>query len=100
MIVLVAAFIVSWLYSRMITKPVLSISRISEKMSVLQLDWQADEQRTDELGILGNSLNTLSRNLSAALSDLQSANKKLEADIEHEKELEQARTNFFSAVSP
>lgn len=99
LIVLVAAFIVSWLYSRMITKPVLSISRISEKMSALQLDWQADEQRTDELGILGNSLNTLSRNLSAALSDLQSANKKLEADIEHEKELEQARTNFFSAVS-
>lgn len=30
---------------------------------------------------------------------MQSANKKLEADIEHEKELEQARTNFFSAVS-
>lgn len=99
LIVLVVAFIMSWLYSRMITKPVLSISRISEKMSALQLDWQVDERRTDELGILGNSLNSLSRNLSAALSDLQRANKKLEADIAHEKELEQARTNFFSAVS-
>ena len=30
---------------------------------------------------------------------MQRANKKLEADIAHEKELEQARTNFFSAVS-
>lgn len=99
LIVFAAAFIVSWLYSRMITKPVLSISRISEKMSALQLDWQVDERRTDELGILGNSLNTLSHNLSSALSELQSANKKLEADIEHEKEMEQARTNFFSAVS-
>lgn len=99
LIVLVVAFIMSWLYSRMITKPVLSISRISEKMSALQLDWQVDDRRTDELGVLGNSLNTLSRNLSAALSDLQRANKKLEADIAHEKELEQARTNFFSAVS-
>lgn len=99
LIVLVVAFIMSWLYSRMITKPVLSISRISEKMSALQLDWQVDDRRTDELGILGNSLNTLSRDLSAALSDLQRANKKLEADIAHEKELEQARTNFFSAVS-
>ena len=37
--------------------------------------------------------------LSAALSDLQNANRELEADIEHEKEMEQARTNFFSAVS-
>ena len=99
LVVLVAAFVVSWLYSRIITKPVLTISSVSEKMSNLQLDWQVDEQRTDELGILGKSLNTLSRNLSSALSELQIANKKLEADIEHEKELEQARTDFFSAVS-
>ena len=97
--VLAVAFVVSWLYSRMITKPVLEISRVSEKMSDLQLDWTVDEQRTDELGTLGKSLNRLSRNLSTALSDLQNANRKLEADIEHEKELEQARTNFFSAVS-
>ena len=99
LIVLAVAFIVSSLYSCMITKPVLEISRISEKMSDLQLNWTVDEQRTDELGTLGKSLNRLSRNLSTALSDLQNANRKLEADIEHEKELEQARTNFFSAVS-
>lgn len=97
--VLVVALVISWLYSRMITKPVLEISHISEKMSNLQLDWSVDEQRTDELGMLGKSLNRLSHNLSVALSDLQSANKKLEADIEHEKKLEQARTDFFSAVS-
>ena len=99
LLVLAIALVISWLYSRMITKPVLEISRISEKMSDLQLDWMVDEQRTDELGTLGKSLNRLSRNLSTALSDLQNANRKLEADIEHEKELEQARTNFFSAVS-
>lgn len=99
LIVFIVAFVASWLYSQIITKPVLEISCVSEKMSGLYLEWRVDEQRTDELGILGKSLNTLSRNLSAALSDLQNANKKLEADIEHEKELEQARTNFFSAVS-
>ncbi len=98
-VVLVVALVISGLYSHMITKPVLEISRISEKMSDLQLDWKVDGQRTDELGILGKSLNTLSHNLSGALSDLQNANRKLEADIEHEKEMEQARTNFFSAVS-
>ena len=95
LMVFVVSFVVSGLYSRMITKPVLEISRISEKMSDLQLHWTVGEQRTDELGTLGKSLNRLSRNLSAALSDLQNANRKLEADIEHEKELEQARTNFF-----
>ena len=99
LVILVVAFAVSWLYSRMVTKPILEISRISEKLSSLQLEWKVDEQRTDELGRLGKSLNTLSHNLSGALSDLQYANKKLKADIEHEKEMEQARTNFFSAVS-
>ncbi len=99
LVVLVTAFVMSWLYSRIITKPVLAISSISQKMSNLQLDWKIDEQRTDELGILEKSLNKLSHNLSSALSELQNTNKKLEADIEHEKELEQARTDFFSAVS-
>ncbi len=99
LMVLAAALVVSWLYAHMITKPVLGISRISEKMSGLQLDWAVDEQRTDELGTLGKSLNRLSHSLSAALSDLQNANRKLEADIAREKELEQARTDFFSAVS-
>lgn len=89
----------SWIYSRLITRPVLEISRISEEMSGLHLEWQLDGHRTDELGTLEKSLNSLSHNLSAALSDLQDANKKLSDDIEREKKLEQARTDFFSAVS-
>lgn len=89
-----------WLdFSHLITKPVLKISRISKEMSELQFEWQLDEQRTDELGILAKSLNYLSQKLNVTLNDLQAANRKLELDIEHEKALEQARTNFFSAVS-
>lgn len=93
------SLVASWIYSHLITKPVLEISRISEEMSGLHLEWQLDGHRTDELGTLEKSLNSLSHNLSAALSDLQYANKKLEDDIEREKKLEQARTDFFSAVS-
>ena len=102
-IILVAAIVIalfaSWLYSRIITFPVLRISNISSKMSTMQLDWKLEEKRTDELGILEESLNTLSRSLSTALSDLKNANTKLEADIEHEKALEQAQMDFFSAAS-
>lgn len=93
------SFMISWLYSKMITKPVLEISRVSEKMSGLHLEWQVNEQRTDELGVLGKSLNMLSRNLRIALTDLKKANAKLEADIEHEKALEQAQIDFFAAAS-
>ena len=98
-VAIVIALFASWLYSRIITFPVLRISNISSKMSTMQLDWKLEEKRTDELGILEKSLNTLSRSLSTALSDLKNANTKLEADIEHEKALEQAQMDFFSAAS-
>ena len=55
-VVLLVSLLVSWIYSRMITKPVLEISRVSERMSRLDLEWQVDGQRTDELGTLGKSL--------------------------------------------
>jgi two-component system sensor histidine kinase VanS len=58
------SFAVSWLYSLMITKPVLEISQISEEMSKLHLEWQLDGSRTDKLGTLEKSLNLLSHNLS------------------------------------
>ena len=98
-VVLAVSLVVSWLYSRIITKPVLEISCVSEKMSDLHLEWQVNGQRTDELGILGKSLNRLSQNLRAALTDLKKANAELEADIKREKALEQAQLDFFSAAS-
>ena len=98
-VVLAVSLVVSWLYSRIITKPVLEISRVSEKMSDLHFEWQVNGQRTDELGILGKSLDRLSQNLRMALTDLKRANAELEADIEREKALEQAQIDFFSAAS-
>lgn len=87
------------LYSRYVTKPVIEISRVSEKMSGLDFTWDCTEGRSDELGTLAHSLNEMSRKLSAALNDLQSANNQLEADIDRERKLEQAQLDFFSAVS-
>lgn len=89
----------AWVYSRIITNPVLKISRISKEMSDMRLEWQLEERRSDELGVLENSLNTLSRKLSATLEELQSANLQLQKDIEHQKALERAQQDFFSSAS-
>ena len=97
--ILFVALTASWLFSHIITKPVLKISRISGEMSNLQLDWQLDGQRFDELGTLEKSLNFLSQKLTATLSELQTANKQLKMDIAYGKALEQARSDFFSAAS-
>lgn len=98
-VIVLVSLTASWIFSRLITKPVLKISNISKEMSQLTFEWQLEERRTDELGILEKSLNQLSRQLGSALNDLREANRKLELDIEHEKALEQAQIDFFSAVS-
>ena len=84
-IVFCVSLVTGWIFSHLITKPVLKISRISKEMSELQFEWQLDEQRTDELGILAKSLNYLSQKLNVTLNDLQAANRKVfVSDARHE----------------
>lgn len=101
--VLLTIFIISvlgsFLSSRILAKPVQEISRISKRMSELDMTWHCDINRTDELGVLANSLNTMAKKLNAAMTELENANYQLQADIEKEKAQEKQRRAFFAAVS-
>lgn len=82
-----------------LTLPIVRLSQLSRNMAKLDFDSFYEGKRTDEVGVLGNSLNELSRNLSRTLGELQGANEKLRSDIELEREIEKKRIAFFSAVS-
>ncbi|MDO4307149.1 MAG: HAMP domain-containing sensor histidine kinase [Eubacteriales bacterium] len=82
-----------------LTAPVVRLSQISRKMAALDFTGAYQGRRTDEIGILGRNLNEMSENLSRSLGELQEANAKLKSDIELEREIEQKRIAFFSAVS-
>ena len=97
--ILAISALASVFYSQYVTEPVLHLSAAAKHMSELNFNWKCEENRTDELGVLAHSLNEMAEKLSAALKNLQAANEKLRADIAHEKELEQAQLDFFSAVS-
>lgn len=97
--ILVISVLSSTLYARLITRPIVRISSISQKMSNLDFHLRCAEDRTDEIGTLARSLNTLAGRLSATMQALQEANTSLQADIHRERELEQARLHFFSAAS-
>lgn len=99
LVVLVISLIGAVIYSWYITKPIVQISRISQKMADLDFSWSCPGSRTDEIGRLGRNLNTLSARLSDSLSKLQDANQTLQRDIDRERELEQQRIAFFSAAS-
>lgn len=102
-LVLLAILAVSLLgalvYSRYVTRPIVRISGISQKLAELQFSWSCDERRQDEIGVLARSLNGLSERLSAALSELRRANASLQSDIERRRALEEQRIAFFSAAS-
>lgn len=92
---LVCALLSAWYLAR----PIRRISGISRRMAGLDFSSRCEEKREDEIGILSDSLNELSGNLSRALSDLKEANRQLKSDIEKERELEKRRMDFYAAVS-
>ncbi len=98
-VIIAVSTIAAFFYTVYMTTPVKRISKISKQMAALDFSGLCTVRRTDEIGILAGSLNDLSGKLSSALSELQSANKQLQADIDKERELERQRIDFFSAAS-
>lgn len=100
---LIVALVISLLgaiiYSRYITRPIVQLSGISQRMANLDFSYKCQEKRGDEIGVLGRNLNELSERLSTSLNDLREANCALRQDIDRERELEKQRTTFFSAAS-
>ncbi|MDY5220583.1 MAG: HAMP domain-containing sensor histidine kinase [Eubacteriales bacterium] len=86
-------------YSRLITRPIVELSRIARRMAEQDFDVRWQKRCRDEIGVLGDSLNLLSENLSGALAQLRQANLALQGDIDRERELDRQRTAFFAAAS-
>ncbi len=98
-VIIAVSIVAAFFYTVYMTTPIKRISKISKQMAALDFSGLCTVRRTDEIGILASSLNDLSGKLSSALSELQSANKQLQADIDKERELERQRVEFFSAAS-
>ena len=99
LIMLAFSLLCSFVYSRYITKPIVRLNDIAGKLAKQDFDWSCDESRQDEIGQLGQSLNTMSHNLSGALNDLKASNAALRGEVEQERELDRQRMAFFSAAS-
>ncbi|MDE6025438.1 MAG: HAMP domain-containing protein [Lachnospiraceae bacterium] len=98
-IIFVVSVIAAFFYTWYMTKPIKRISKLSKQMADMDFSGLCLTNRTDEIGVLSHSLNDLSEKLVSALSELQDANQKLQADIDLERRLEKQRTKFFSAAS-
>lgn len=98
-VILAVSIVAAFFYTVYMTTPIKRISKISKQMAALDFSGLCPVRRTDEIGALSGSLNELSQKLSSALSELQSANRQLRADMDKERALERQRIDFFSAAS-
>lgn len=98
-LILAVSVLVSWIYTRYLSKPIIRLSKASKELAGLNFNTRFSNTREDEIGVLSESLNELSESLSTALEELKDANASLKEDVEREVEMEKQQLSFFSAVS-
>ena len=85
--------------TRRISKPILRLANISERMAGLDFDAKYDGSGAAEIEILGENINVLSETLERTISELKTANNKLLRDIEKKEKIDEMRREFLSNVS-
>jgi signal transduction histidine kinase len=95
---LVSIILVVWLSGR-ITKPILELADISERMKHLDFDAKYTGKDKNEIAVLGHNINELSETLENKISELKTANNELLKDIERKDKVDEMRREFLSNVS-
>lgn len=96
--IIASGLLALWLSSR-ITKPVLELADISERMKHLDFNAKYVGNDKTEIAVLGRNINELSETLETTISELKTANNELLKDIEKKDQIDEMRKEFLSNVS-
>ncbi|MDP4142891.1 MAG: HAMP domain-containing sensor histidine kinase [Bacillota bacterium] len=88
-----------FIFSKKFTKPILELNEVAQAMSGLDFSKRCTIKTKDEIGELGRSINSLSNQLDASITELREANIKLKEDVDRERKIDKMRKNFISNVS-
>lgn len=99
MAVILIGMVLVYLITGHISRPIVRLANIADRMS--QLDFSAcyEERREDEINLLGTSMNQMSRKLEQTIRNLRQANVQLRRDIEEKVKVDEMRKEFISNVS-
>ena len=98
-VVAVVGIFVMLFISNQYTKPILRLAKHAQDMRKLNFSSRYEDEREDEIGVLGNSMNELADKLERTISELKNANNELKLDIEKRMEQEEMRREFLANVS-
>jgi signal transduction histidine kinase len=95
----VLSAILMWLVSARISKPIMELKDISERMTALDFETKYKSRHRNEIDLLGEHINELSETLETTISELKTANNELKRDIEKKEQIDEMRKEFLSNVS-
>ena len=99
MIVVAVSILAIWFLSQRLTKPLEELTDISIRMSNLDFNAKYESGGEDEIGVLGQNFNKMSKELEQTISELKTANNELQKDIEKKERIDDMRKEFLSNVS-
>ncbi|HWP97287.1 MAG TPA: HAMP domain-containing sensor histidine kinase [Syntrophomonadaceae bacterium] len=99
LLTLIIGLLLAFLFSRSFTRPILELNDITQRMTSLDFSKKYQGKNADEIGDLGQNINSLSDQLYKSITELQEANQVLKEDIEKERRIDEMRKEFVSSVS-
>ena len=97
--IIIASGIVIWIVTGRITKPISELTELSRKMSDLDFEAKYESHAGNEIDVLGDNFNRMSGQLETTISELKSANNKLQKDIADKVKIDEMRKEFLDNVS-
>lgn len=88
-----------WFVTTRITRPIMELKSISEEMTKLNFETKYESRGQNEIDLLGEHMNELSRTLENTISELKTANNELLRDIEKKEQIDEMRKEFLANVS-
>ena len=99
LVVWIIASVIVTLLSNKLVKPLRRLSEIATRMANMDFSHKYEGNTFDEVGVLGESMNTMSENLEKTISNLKTANVALLQDIDKKEKIDKQRNEFMSNVS-
>lgn len=96
---LILGVVIIFFISRSFARPITELSAIAKRMEKMDFDAKFKGKSRDEIGELGQSINSLSDQLHRYITELEDANQGLKEDVLRKEETDRMRREFLSSAS-
>jgi signal transduction histidine kinase len=96
---LILILLLVYFYSKWISKPLIKLIACAKSISELDFTKRTDIKSNDELSVLSDSLNNISKNLSSTIKNLELSNNELAIEAIKKEENEKRMRNLLTSLS-